>query len=1035
LKVSENMNNDEQFRDAFQEYINLKYGLESPKDRPRAKRLQRDEILSRYTERDFSAVGATEIKKSLTEMAGIRAERGELRSVDEVMVFLKQQIGIEGVRYVEGKNGGYVALTVLGHEKELRLKGSLFDKATFKPEMIPVEPEKKSATYHELLAEHREKRTAEVDRREGRERRDRQRFVYTRIAQEIHRSNASFTVTPQAVSRLAVLDTLYSFDVTALPANSVFLSNDIYCTETDTGFMLYNRLYRYRLIDTGGAITIRFDKNPGEAVRALLEMAEAKGWDMHQLTITGSSEFIREVKRQIKERDARIGASTAAISGTDLERFSRETKDGFMREYTLYQGVLNGLRTNAQTLRSREYSQQEYTRINTEIDPARILPLLSGSYGDVKRIFFSAEHERFVIQTRSDHYSTLCDYVSRKLSIPVSEAMQRITAVHNGGERVPVIRDCKADVKKMREEKRSIADGGYDLGAMKTFVDTHYASERFSFLKDQADAPVFLVMPSTSGMNRIPELIAHKLQSEYGGTVLKDYAIPLHTKERKTMGVITKIKNPAQYSLVYDLSALRGKKVFVVDDVFNTGEGYYNLNKLLRSNGIDTDMLCLGSTSRQMTSERSIERFSEKIAQYCAMSLESVRERLSFLKQTSATFEYQLERQWHGSSTDKEAINEYVEREAGAVRVSQETHGRGTEFNTGTVSGIRDDGASLVGIQSGDKASTTVGRRDLSEIPVMAALREKKEHGVVTMKDLDVLKQLDLISFMQKDGYRVDRHKSTRSTVILKKDSDAIGVSIQEGKYVYYNFNDPSDKGTIIDYVKRRYGCATMNDIIEHIGRVDSLTVPEIDPVSVRERSDRSEQKSLGRYIWERSKETGGTTEYLKKERGISVTGQGIRLDTYGQTVFKLELVNPDTNKLELCGVSVYASTSKRIHGAKGLHIDRPAGIIHTVVITESPVDSLSFKELYPDTGTAYISTMGRMGKEEADSLRSFVQASGCTAVIMAVDADTGGDTIGLDIRSALTGTGVAICEQRPESGKDWNDVLKAAVKAKSIER
>lgn len=49
--------NNTQYRDAFQEYINCKYGLESPKDNPRFEINERSELISRYKGDSFTGVG------------------------------------------------------------------------------------------------------------------------------------------------------------------------------------------------------------------------------------------------------------------------------------------------------------------------------------------------------------------------------------------------------------------------------------------------------------------------------------------------------------------------------------------------------------------------------------------------------------------------------------------------------------------------------------------------------------------------------------------------------------------------------------------------------------------------------------------------------------------------------------------------------------------------------------------------------------------------------------------------------------------
>lgn len=59
--------NNTQYRDAFQEYINCKYGLESPKDNPRFEINERSELISRYKGDSFTGIGK-EQKQSIYQL-------------------------------------------------------------------------------------------------------------------------------------------------------------------------------------------------------------------------------------------------------------------------------------------------------------------------------------------------------------------------------------------------------------------------------------------------------------------------------------------------------------------------------------------------------------------------------------------------------------------------------------------------------------------------------------------------------------------------------------------------------------------------------------------------------------------------------------------------------------------------------------------------------------------------------------------------------------------------------------------------------
>ena len=72
------------------------------------------------------------------------------------------------------------------------------------------------------------------------------------------------------------------------------------------------------------------------------------------------------------------------------------------------------------------------------------------------------------------------------------------------------------------------------------------------------------------------------------------------------------------------------------------------------------------------------------------------------------------------------------------------------------------------------------------------------------MNELELFKQsINIVLVAQDFGYVVDTKKTTKQTIILKQ-NDTIIVSKKNGYYIYFNPDDPQDKGTIIDFIQKR---------------------------------------------------------------------------------------------------------------------------------------------------------------------------------------------------------------------------------------
>jgi hypothetical protein len=110
---------------------------------------------------------------------------------------------------------------------------------------------------------------------------------------------------------------------------------------------------------------------------------------------------------------------------------------------------------------------------------------------------------------------------------------------------------------------------------------------------------VYLVAPSTTGVNRLPYGFAKRLERDYGGQVvdLKNFAKGVRKTPSKSINTyIGKMRNPTDLEIVKPgalQEALKGRHVVWVDDVFTTGESTEAAEKALAKLGIGINQVAV----------------------------------------------------------------------------------------------------------------------------------------------------------------------------------------------------------------------------------------------------------------------------------------------------------------------------------------------------------------------------------------------------------------------------------------------------------
>lgn len=285
-------------------------------------------------------------------------------------------------------------------------------------------------------------------------------------------------------------------------------------------------------------------------------------------------------------------------------------------------------------------------------------------------------------------------------------------------------------------------------------------------------------------------------------------------------------------------------------------------------------------------------------------------------------------------------------------------------------------------------------------------------------------------------GYELDPRKTTKSSLVMKHpNGDKVIISKRGRNYVYFSVSDDKDNGTIVDFIRKR----TDKTFLE-IGQELQKWVRGWDGISqnIPFASDIQSQEynpERIKALFSRVKQIKGD-DYLQNVRKIPLStlqnqlfAERIYRDFYGNIVF------PHYDHSGVCGLEL-KNTDKGVFvrgSAKGLWTSTINLKAETLVITESPIDGLSYFTLFPDvqkSGVVFASVSGGLRPHQVQLIIDLIKKlPQLQKIILAVDHDAGGEKIEKTIRDGVKNAGALVGDMSthvPEKmGDDWNEVLK----------
>lgn len=267
--------------------------------------------------------------------------------------------------------------------------------------------------------------------------------------------------------------------------------------------------------------------------------------------------------------------------------------------------------------------------------------------------------------------------------------------------------------------------------------------------------------------------------------------------------------------------------------------------------------------------------------------------------------------------------------------------------------------------------------------------------------------QIDLVEFALWKGYAINPKKTSRNYVVLKKEGDDIVVFLnQTTRYQgYFNPVDTKDRGNILNFEFNRSGqnwrqaIGTLDGYLNELktGRIKkSKTIlrPVPPPVAEFDANYDFKFQPLSDF------------SYLN-QRGIA--NETIVADCFqGQVVNKTFTYNgilyvntafPLRNQTGIVAAIVRNTQYNKIECSRGdacwvsnLTINDNDKV--TMVITESPIDALSYHQLFlptPSEKRLYVATAGNLSETQPHYIQYLIELYRPQQIVMANDNDKGG--------------------------------------------
>ena len=305
--------------------------------------------------------------------------------------------------------------------------------------------------------------------------------------------------------------------------------------------------------------------------------------------------------------------------------------------------------------------------------------------------------------------------------------------------------------------------------------------------------------------------------------------------------------------------------------------------------------------------------------------------------------------------------------------------------------------------------------------------------------------EINLVDYAQNNGYQPDKKKSSVNCIVLKDnqgDKILIGLDRTDRHYFYYSITNETDKGSIIDFVQKRKNLnlgEVRKELRPWIQQNSNLTNSKVNSKAKNKVDKKSEIKLIPT-----DKNRTQITVQIEQHKTINnhpyLNQRGIKKSTINDPRFKStiyqdkrnNLIFPHKDREGTCGYEIRNQNFKGFStgGTKGLWTSKSGSKDKQLVICESPIDCLSYHQLFPNEQTRYFATSGTLSEKQKDLLRTAFENINQKGgeIIIATDRDEPGKKISQELIK-IAPKAAQISRHVPNYQKDWNEALQAQIR------
>ncbi len=295
--------------------------------------------------------------------------------------------------------------------------------------------------------------------------------------------------------------------------------------------------------------------------------------------------------------------------------------------------------------------------------------------------------------------------------------------------------------------------------------------------------------------------------------------------------------------------------------------------------------------------------------------------------------------------------------------------------------------------------------------------------------------EIDLVAYLDSIGYTPDKkHYSRNWPVMVNEATDhrvLVGRNRSTNQYFYTNPSDSSDKGTIVELLATRNqldlsskeGWKQLHEYAH--GLMGDVYFSHHEHVRPRTISDHTRESAVAQYF---KLDPLKTTDFLQHERRL--TNEVIYAPEFVNKIFNKSFVDktlqtagkntvfPIENDKGIIGIMNRHTNWNQIQGAKdnGVWLSNilPDVPVKQLIISEAPIDSLSYHQLYPPKTPGeqlYIATAGTLTTTQPMTIQYIINQTNPQTLILANDNDFQG------IRNNINLMGKLLLPDQPNNG------------------